>query len=446
MATTAKFMGSMRKIVEYPCTEYVEDMDDKQLYTQLLGVTQPWRVDRVELSVENQEVLVYVECRSSSAVFACPECHRESPCHDDREERRWRHLDSCGFTTYLVARVPRVRCEQHGVKTIAVPWSQPHSRFTQAFECLALTVLQSTMVQSKAAALLRLSPAQIHDLMERAVRRGLSRRHARSHTGSEPTIEHVSIDEKSFKRGHSFVSVLGDTRRACVLEVVEGHCAKDAKRLLEQGLTPTQRQKVKSVTMDMWPPFQQAQEAVLAEADIVHDRFHIAKYLGDAVDFTRRQEHSQLAAGRSKNSPLHRTKYYWLSDPKNLTAEKRAVLNAVREQNLETAKVWMFKESFREFYTARDINEAIAFFFHWKEMALELNNKFLTKVVNLMQNHQRGVLNYHFHHTSNATAEALNGQIQRIKANARGFRKFENFRTAILFFLGKLDIFPQTSS
>jgi transposase len=36
----------------------------------------------------------------------------------------------------------------------------------------------------------------------------------------------------------------------------------------------------------------------------------------------------------------------------------------------------------------------------------------------------------------------LNGKIQLLKTVARGYRKFENFRSAILFFYGKLSLFP----
>jgi hypothetical protein len=39
----------------------------------------------------------------------------------------------------------------------------------------------------------------------------------------------------------------------------------------------------------------------------------------------------------------------------------------------------------------------------------------------------------------------LNAQIQHIKTCARGYRKFESFRVAILFFLGKLDLNPHKS-
>jgi len=37
----------------------------------------------------------------------------------------------------------------------------------------------------------------------------------------------------------------------------------------------------------------------------------------------------------------------------------------------------------------------------------------------------------------------LNGKIQEIKLSAKGYGTFENFRAAILFYHGKLDLYPQ---
>jgi transposase len=38
--------------------------------------------------------------------------------------------------------------------------------------------------------------------------------------------------------------------------------------------------------------------------------------------------------------------------------------------------------------------------------------------------------------------EGFNSKIQTIKANARGYRNFGNYRVAILFYCGKLDLYP----
>ena len=44
----------------------------------------------------------------------------------------------------------------------------------------------------------------------------------------------------------------------------------------------------------MWQAFATAVKKCLHQADIVHDRFHISKYLNDADDQVRRQESGQL--------------------------------------------------------------------------------------------------------------------------------------------------------
>jgi len=43
---------------------------------------------------------------------------------------------------------------------------------------------------------------------------------------------------------------------------------------------------------------------------------------------------------------------------------------------------------------------------------------------------------------TNALTEGFNSRIQAIKADARGFRSFANYRIRILFHCGKLDLRP----
>jgi transposase len=71
----------------------------------------------------------------------CPTCGREAPGYDARE-RRWRHLDTCQYRTMVIAEVPRVRCPEHGVLQVAVPWAEAGSRFTALFEALVIDWLQ----------------------------------------------------------------------------------------------------------------------------------------------------------------------------------------------------------------------------------------------------------------------------------------------------------------
>ena len=53
---------------------------------------------------------------------------------------------------------------------------------------------------------------------------------------------------------------------------------------------------------------------------------------------------------------------------------------------------------------------------------------------------KKGQVNFSQHKISNACAEGFNSAIQLIKANARGFRNFTNYRARILFHCGKLNL------
>jgi transposase len=409
---------------------------DTQLYSQLLGLCAPWEVSRVDLKVDDQEVRVYVNAASGTQ-WQCPECGKVCPLYDWREERSWRHLDSCGFTTWLVARLPRVECGEHGVKSVEAPWSSPNSRFTLSFECFALSVLQATKVQGRAAALLRLSPAQVHDLMGRAVKRGLARR------DRTKVMASLSLDEKSMKRGHSYITVLGDIDGRRILEVSQERTQDSAIQLLRMALTPVQREGVRAVAMDFWKAFMGACAEVLPSADRVHDRFHVTQYLNKAVDLTRRSEHRRLS--QKGQSLLTKTKYLWLKHPDNLTPRQQATFDALENQELMTAKVWAFKETFRDFFDLPSVGQGARFLTQWIETATALNNLHLTDVAGMFERHRDGLLAYLKHRITNGLAECFNSHIQEVKAVARGFRKFENFRIAILFFLGKLEMNPHTS-
>jgi len=66
----------------------------------------------------------------------------------------------------------------------------------------------------------------------------------------------------------------------------------------------------------------------------------------------------------------------------------------------------------------------------------------LIKVARMLKSHLENLLTYLRHPITNAVTEGLNSKIQMIKSNARGFRSFDNYRIRILFFCGKLNLYP----
>jgi transposase len=101
-------------------------MDELVLFTAALGLSESWRVTRSELDIERAQLDLYLGCKRG-ARFACPakDCaHGSCPVHDS-VEKTWRHLDFFQHKAFLHARLPRVRCPEHGGRQVSVPWARP---------------------------------------------------------------------------------------------------------------------------------------------------------------------------------------------------------------------------------------------------------------------------------------------------------------------------------
>lgn len=414
-------------------------MQDAKLFEQMLGLQAPWRVKAVELDIKGQKVVVVVEVTAGTQ---WGEGGQQLPVHG-WEEREWRHLDTMQFETVIRARVPRVRrpkldqnAEPCGWETemVQVPWAGARSRWTLHFEAWALKVLLSSESVQSACRLLRLKWESAHALMKRAVDRGLQRR-------SLEDLEFIGIDEKSFGRGQDFGTLCNDLKRGRVLEVIRGRTSESACEALH-CMSPEQARKVKAACLDMCAAYEKALILTLPWALRVYDRFHISKLLGEAVDIVRRAEHKQI--GREGEEVLKGSRYDWLRDPANLSAKGLERITQLLAADLKTGKAYGYRINFYEFWSCRDRDEAKRFFSVWYKSAVRSKLAPIVKVAKTLKAHLEGMLNYFQHRITNAMSEGLNSAVQKIKATARGFRNFDNFRTRILFFLGHLDLNPTT--
>jgi len=398
-------------------------------YSRLLSLAEPWSVRDVVLDEARETVEIRVAERDGSA-FPCPECGAASPLHDHAPERRWRHLDAMQFRTEIVARLPRVSCAAHGVRTAAVPWAGAGARWTLLFEAFAIAVLLGTSSVSRASALLRVGWGQVQAIRERAVARGLARR-------LEEPVRHVGIDEKSFLSGHRYASLMTDLEGGRVLEVVEGRTRESAETLVRTALSEAQLAGVEAAAMDMWQPFMGAWSDA-SQAPVVHDRFHVSKYLGEAVNSVRKSENRSLLAEGS--DILVGTKYLFLKNV--LGADEAARFRSLMGGDLRVGRAWALKEAFRHFWDYSRECSARSFFSGWFFRATHSRLAPLVRVARTLKAHLPGLLSHCAHAITNAATEGLNSKIQFVKASARGFRAFRHYRTAILFHCGKLEMSP----
>lgn len=400
-------------------------------YEQLLGLRSPWSVTNVELDMKKMRVDIHVEHIGQADI--CPECGASCRIYDEAAERTWRHLDTMQFETLLHAKTPRVKCKEHGVKNVNLPWAEKHARFTLLFEAFAISVLRAARSVEEARKLLRLNWHQVETIKKRAVERGLSRR-------KKALIPYIGLDEKSFRKGMSFVTTCCDLEGGRVLDVAENRDEQSAKSLLDKALSNPQQAGVFAAAMDMWPAYRNAVNEVLPFTEIVHDRFHVCKHLNEAVDKVRRQENRQMI--RNGKEDLKGTKYWWLKNEPELTADAATRFEELKKAGLKVARAWEIKELFRHFWNCPNVKQARVFFKKWYARAINCGLSPIKRVAKMIKKHLENLLSFLVWKISNGVVEGLNSKIQTVKSNARGYRSFESYRIAILFHCGKLELLP----
>jgi len=405
-------------------------MHDVDLFQAALGLEEPWEVVGVEFDAAERRLDLRIDF-PKGARFACPECGRAGcPVHDT-EPHTWRHLNFFQHEAYLHARVPRVDCPEHGVKQVQVPWARGRSDFTLLFEALVMALVKEMPVK----AIGRLVGEHdtkiwrvVHYYVDRAVdAQDLSR------------MRELGIDDTSFRRGQSYVSVFCDldpSQRRAVF-VADGRGQETVEQFAGfLGAHGGCSENIKEVCQDMSQPYLAGVRDNLSRAEVTFDRYHVKQKLSEAIDTIRRAEakdHKQL---------LKNTRYLWLKRPKNLTAKQVDWLDQLLQHPLQTVRAYEQALRFDDFYEL-DADAAEEYLRRWVEEARATELQPLIDFAEMLESHWQGVIRWHHSQVSNGLLEGLNSLVQAAKRRARGYRSSRNYKTMIYLVAGKLNAGPQ---
>ncbi len=116
--------------------------------------------------------------------------------------------------------------------------------------------------------------------------------------------------------------------------------------------------------------------------------------------------------------------------------------NQLKDLNLKVGRAWAAKELFTKFWDYEQAGWARRFFKDWFGWVSRSRLGPMVDVAQMLKRHLENLLTCLKPRITNAVTEGLNSKIQSIKSAARGFRNFKNYRTRILFFCGKLTLYP----
>jgi transposase len=403
-------------------------MDELGLFTAALGLSGPWRVMRSEFDAEAARLDLYLGF-DRGARFTCPVkgCAQGScPVHDS-VEKTWRHLDFFQHKALLHARLPRVRCPEHGVRQVSVPWARPGSGFTLLFEALVLS-FAAAMPVAKVAEMTAEHDTRIWRVLEHHV-------HAARDQLDCSQVRRVGMDETSARKGQDYISIFADLDARRVIFATEGRSAETVARfaadLAAHGGDP---QRVSDTSSDMSTAFISGIRAHLPNATMTFDRYHLAAKLGEAVDAVRRHE----VATRPE---LKHTRWLWLKNWANLSVAQRGELHRLMRPSaqLATARALRWREDFQAFYD-QDPSYAEEYLRRWCYGAKRSRLQPIKDVVTLVEKHFDGILAWHHNHLSNGLLEGINSLIQAAKARARGYRSKTKMITVVYLAAAKLQL------
>lgn len=408
-------------------------MDNKRFYAEILGLKPPWFVERVEFDAKAGRVDVWVNHERGIRV-ACPVCGEFFGLYDHGEERVFRHLDTCQYQTLVHVRMPRVKCPRHGVKQVASEFGENNSGMTYAFETHVIDVARECSVEA-VGRLCGVSWTGGWNTVQRAVDRGRQRKPHR-------LPRRIGVDEKSIARGQRYESLVYDIDAATVEYVCDDRRQESLESYYRQ-FAPEELAGIEVVAMDMWDPYIAATRALVPQAaeKIVFDRFHVMSFAVDAVDEVRKQEHRQLQ--QQGDDTLKGTRYLWLWSAENLPQYRKGEFEALRIKDLKVCRAWAIKESLRHLWEYRYEKCMRRYFAQWYRWARCSRLESIKSAAGTLKRHIDNIVTYARHRITNALGESLNARIEKVKRMACGFRNRENYKTAIYFHCGGLDLYPK---
>ena len=323
-------------------------------------------------------------------------------------------------------------CPEHGVTVEHIPWAHGKSSICEPFR-IFLSHWAKYLSWLEVARQFRVSWKNVFESVEHVVEYGLKHRNL-------DTISAIGIDEIQYLKGHKYLTLVYQIDSACKRLLFIGP-NRSAKTLLRFFIDFGKERsgQLKAICSDLWKPYLKVIKRKAPEAIHILDRFHVMKYLNDAVDETRRAETAQLK--RDGYEPiLEKSRWCLLKNKRNQKTSQLAKLRELVQYNLKTMRCYLLKEAFQHFWTYKTRYGAERFLRTWTTRAMSSRLPEMKKVAKRLRKHQELLLNYFSvkERVSNGIVEGFNLKAKLTMRKSFGFRTLKSIEVALYHTLGKL--------
>ena len=396
-----------------------------QLFAAALGITAPWFVETVDFDAGQRRLTIHVDFVAGSR-FAHPKAAGDHKVHDT-QVKRLRHLNFFQHECYLEVRVPRVKLPDGKVALVEPDWVGKLAGFTLLFEALVLMLAQQ-MPFAAVARTIGESWHRVHAVCRRYVDLALAE-------ANLSALSSIAIDETSYRRGHSYLTLVADADARKVVFVSKGRGADNIAGFVQHLRTHNgAADDITTACLDMSPAFIKGVTDHLPKAAITFDKFHVVAHASQAVDQMRRIE-------QRTDPALKGLRWALLKDRSKLSSDQARDLDrlVVQFTTKRTARAWLYREQLRDILGRKQINIVSAMLAQWCTNVMRSKVEPMKQVATMIRTHFNGIVAWTRSRQTNGFIEAINGLFQAAKRKARGYTRFQTMKTVIFLIAGKLN-------
>jgi transposase len=362
----------------------------------------------------------------------CSGCRERGTAYDQLSLRRFEFVPVWGFIVLLLYRMRRVDCRACGVRVEEVPWATGKHQLTKAY-MLFLAHWARKLSWQETAASFRSSWDKVRQAVEYVVEWGLA------HRRLGPILA-IGVDEIQYAKGHKYLTLVYQIEQECtrLLWVGKERTVESFEQFFTLIGAPLS-EKIEYVCSDMWKPYLRVIRERCSNAVHILDRFHIVAKINKALDEVRAGEARRLAQD-GYEPVLKRTRWCVLKRKTNLTGKQRFRLRELLRYNLKTARAYLLKEDFQQFWEYQSATWAGKFLDDWCQQVMRSRIQPMKKIAMTIRSHRELLLNYFRakKRLSSGVVEGLNNKAKLTMRKSYGFRTFRITEIALYHTLGKL--------
>ena len=364
--------------------------------------------------ISEDNVLVLSLCPTKSKQ-PCPCCRTQAfvICKGSRQKlRQVRHLRCFNRETILLIPMKRLFCKQCEVSfTYQYAFLTGKTRYTNDYKRELSKPLVGTTVKQ-----LTDTFKVPYSTGERFIKQHLAhlipsiqRKVIAAAQGSTRLI--LGIDDFAIRKGHTYNTGFHDLRNGNLLTLVMG---RTYQTLIQNQALMKQLKELKpyAVVMDLARSYHKFVAEVFPDAIRIADRFHVNRYLTDALQAVRRRISLSLTPESRK----------YLKRNKNLIGKRYDSLSEKEERKLgkllsyskELTEVYAIKESLINWYELSDETNSYRRLIQWIARAKALNIPELTEALKPFENWTEEISNYHKCRYTNGSVEGRNNKIKTL--------------------------------